>query len=148
MIKIWTAKCKIFLKRIELSLGVSTVESNRDRDRDVSIHRDVGFWNVEIESLDRDKDKTRDKLRLYNIEFVEMSFFKLSRKSRLSRCHFSNCQENLDCRDVIFQTVEKILTVQMSFSKLSRSRLSIETRSRQIETPTLKLNTFLLVWLK
>ena len=37
---------------------------------------------------------------------VEMSFFKMSRKSRLSRCRFSNCRENLDCRDVLFQTVE------------------------------------------
>ena len=58
--------------------------------------RDVGFWNVEIESLDRDKNKNRDKLRLYSIEIVEI------------------------CRDVIFQTVKKISTVEMSFFKLSR----------------------------
>ena len=113
---------------------------------------------------------------------VEMSFFKMSRKSRLSRCRFSNCRENLDCRDVVFQTVKietldwdlnknqeisifrviktvetwflncqdvifktvkKISTVEMSFFKLSRSRLSIETRSRQIVNPTLNcLSTF------
>ncbi len=38
-------------------------------------------------------------------------------------------RENLDCRDVIFQTVEKISTVEMSFSKC-RDRDS-RSRSRQ-----------------
>ncbi len=52
--------------------------------------------SVEIESLNRDKNKNRDKSRLYSIEIVEI------------------------CRDVIFQTVEKISTVEMSFFKLSR----------------------------
>ncbi len=73
----------------------------------VSTRRDVVFQTVE------------------KISTVEMSFFKLSRsrqKSRnldfqgsrdcrdlvfeLSRCRFSNCRKNLDCRDVLFQTVE------------------------------------------
>jgi hypothetical protein len=49
-----------------------------------------------------------------------MSFFKLLRKSQLFKCPFSNCRESLDCRDVLFQTVEKISIVEMSFFKLSR----------------------------
>ncbi len=38
-------------------------------------------------------------------------------------------RENLDCRDVIFQTVEKISTVEMSFSKC-RDRDSIEISTK------------------
>ncbi len=69
--------------------------------RDFLDSRDVGFWTVSIKSLDRDKNKNRDKSRLYSIEIIEI------------------------CREVIFQTVEKISTVEMSFFKLSRkSRLS------------------------
>jgi len=89
--------------------------------RDFLDCRDRLSASVEIESLDRDKNKNRDKSRLYSIEIVEI------------------------CRDVIFQTVEKILTVEMSFFKLSRksrpSRPALcqcrdrESRSRQIETP-------------
>ena len=84
--------------------------------RDFLDSRDVSFWNVEIESLDRDKNKNRDKLRLYSIEIVEI------------------------CRDVIFQTVEKISTVETSSLPVSRSRVSIETTSRQIETPRANYN--------
>ncbi len=48
----------------------------------------------------------------------------------LSRCRFPYCREYLDNQDVVFQ-------VETYFLKLSRSRLSIKTRSRQIETPSL-----------
>ncbi len=69
--------------------------------RDFLDCRDRLSASVEIESLDRDKNKNQDKQRLYSIEIVKI------------------------CRDVIFQTVEKISTVEMSFFKLSRkSRLS------------------------
>ena len=67
-----------------------------------------------IKSLDQDKDKIWDKSRLYSIDFVEscqdvifqtvknfstveMSFFKMSRKSQLSRLTFSSVKiETLD----------------------------------------------------
>ena len=74
--------------------------------------------SVEIESLDRDKNKNWDKSRLYSIEIVEI------------------------CRDVIFQTVEKISTVKTGSLPVSRSRVSIETRSRQIETPRANFLSF------
>jgi hypothetical protein len=82
--------------QILLSLEVSTVKTNRDRDRDFSICRDVLFQSVKIESLDRGKDKNQDKSRLNSIDFVEI------------------------CRDVIFQTVKNFSTVNMSFFKGSR----------------------------
>jgi hypothetical protein len=78
------------------------------------------FSNVKIESPDQDilKIETcRDFRALTLSRFVEMSFFKLSRKSRQSRCHFSNCQESLNRQDLTFRNV------------------SIETQSRQIKTP-------------
>ena len=84
--------------------------------RDFLDSLDVLFQSVKIESLDRDKDKNWDKSRLYSINFVKI------------------------CRDVIFQTVKNFSTVEMSFFKVSRKsrllRLSIEIRSRQIETST------------
>jgi hypothetical protein len=91
-----------------LSLEVSTLETNRDREflicwdvlfqrcRDFLNSQDVLFQSVEIESLDRDKDKNWDKSRLYSIDFVKI------------------------CQDVIFQTVENFLTVEMSFLKVLR----------------------------
>jgi hypothetical protein len=110
------------VEAIFLGLGVSTVESNRDRD--VSTRPDVVFqtvekiWTVkmsffqtvEIETLDRNLDKNQEILIFRVIETVETWF--------------------LNCRYVGFQTVEKISTVE-----ISRSRLSIEIRSKQIETP-------------
>jgi len=50
---------------------------------------DVLFQSVKIKSLDLDKDKNWEKLRLYSIGFVKI------------------------CRDVIFQTVENFLTVKI-----------------------------------
>ncbi len=43
--------------------------------------------------------------------------------------------EFLDCCELLFETVENFSTVETSLLKLSRLRLSIETSSRQIETP-------------
>ena len=62
------------------------------------------------------------ELRLYGIKTVETSFLKLPKIYWLLRCCFCNCWEFLDCYDVIF--------------KLSRSRIKI-VMSRQIETPRL-----------
>jgi len=103
---------------------------------------------------------------------VEMLFFKLSRKSRLSRLTFFwrqdrdrdldrdldknreisifrvvetvetwflNCRENLDCRDVVFQTVKKISTVETDFFLASRSR----SRRDKSRPPTLVLLHYL-----
>ena len=79
---------------------------------------------------------------------VEMSFFKVLRSrisietkikietnqdfiaKTLSRCNFSNCREFLDSRDFLFQSVEKVSTVETYFFQVSRLRLSIETTSR------------------
>ncbi len=83
--------------------------------RDFLDCRDRLSASVEIESLDRDKNKNRDKSRLYSIEIVEI------------------------CRDVIFQTVEKISTVEMSFFKLSRkSQLSRPCRDKS-RPPSLEM---------
>ena len=44
----------------------------------------------------------------------------------------------LDRRDKFFESVEIFSTVETSSLPVSRSRVSIETMSRQIETPNLK----------
>ncbi len=62
--------------------------------------RDIGFWNVEIETM-------------LIIEILRHN----------------------PCWDVIFWTVKTFPTVEMSFFELSRPKVSIETMSRQIETP-------------
>jgi hypothetical protein len=115
-----------------LSLGVSTVETNRDQDRDFSTNRVVLFKQSKLS------------------RHIEMSFFKLPRSGisietltkikiywdlsviETVKTWILNCWESLDCQDVFFQTVEKILTVKMSFFKISRLRFSIESMSRQI----------------
>jgi hypothetical protein len=96
-----------------VGLGVSTVESNRDRDRDVSTHRDALFQIVEMSFFKMSRLRSRQKSRV-----IGTLGHKLGQD--LSRCHFSNSQENLDCWDVVFQTFEKISTVEMSFFKQSR----------------------------
>ena len=83
----------------KLSLGVSTVETNRDRDRDFSMCRDIIFQTVEkISTVEtdfflasRDLDKNREISIFRVVETVETWF--------------------LNCRDVVFQTVKKISTV-------------------------------------
>ncbi len=74
-----------------LGLGVSTVESKRDKDRDVLTCRDVLFQTVKIETLDRYLDKNREILIFRVIETVETWFL--------------SCRENLDCLDVLSQIV-------------------------------------------
>ncbi len=84
--------CQLFLCYwLVLGLGVSTVESNRDRDHDISTSRDVLFQTDENETLDRDLDKNREILIFRVIETAETWFL--------------NCRENLDCRDVLSQIV-------------------------------------------
>ena len=68
--------------------------------------RDVLFQTVEIETLDRDLEKNQEILICRVIETVETLVFELSRKSRLSRCPFSNYRDNLNCRGVLSQTVD------------------------------------------
>ncbi len=52
------------------------------------------------------------------------------------------------CRDFIFWTVENVLPVEINFWKPSRLRVSIETMSRQIETPrAVKMLFFCCSWL-
>ena len=48
---------------------------------------------------------------------------------------------NLDRRDKDFNTVEIFSTVKTYFLKLSRSRVSIQIKSRQIEIPRLTFKT-------
>ena len=43
----------------------------------------------------------------------------------------------LDCRDQLFESVEIFSTFETYFLTVSRSRVSIETRLRQIDTPGL-----------
>jgi hypothetical protein len=117
----------IFVEREKIRLEVLTVETNQDQDRDVLFQSVKTFSTVEMsffkvsrlsqqsrclfsKCLDWDKDKNRDKSRLYSIDFVEicqdiifqivknfstveMSFFKVSRKSWLSRLTFSKCRD-------------------------------------------------------
>jgi hypothetical protein len=59
---------------------------------------------------------------------VDQKFIKISQ----SRSRY------LDRQDKLFEAVKIILTVETYILKLSRLRVSIETRSRQIETPRLK----------
>ncbi len=75
----------------DLSLEVSTVETNHDQDQDLSIYRDVLFQSVKIESLNRDNDKNLDQWRL---------------RQDLLRCHFSNCPEFLDSQNFIIVSVK------------------------------------------
>jgi len=93
-----------------MSLGVSTVETNRDQD--FLICRDQLLKLVEI--------ILSVKTRL---------LFSWSRflKSRL-----------LDCRDKLFEIVKIFLTVESYFLPLSRWRASIKTTLRKIEAPRLR----------
>ncbi len=63
--------------------------------------RDVLFQTVKNETLDRDLKKNREISIFRVVETVETWFL--------------NCRENLDCRDVVFQTVQKISTVETDF---------------------------------
>ena len=58
--------------------------------------------------------------------------------SRLSRLRFWKCQDFLNCRNWLSASVEIFSTVETGSLPLSRSRVSIETRSRQIKTPMLR----------
>jgi hypothetical protein len=79
-----------------------------------------------LDSRDQSRSRCLDTLRCRfsncreNLDCQDL-VFELSRKSRLSRCRFSNCRENLDCGDWLFFGVE--------------IEISIEITSRQIETP-------------
>jgi hypothetical protein len=102
-----------------LDLSRSTFESVEI----FSTHRDVLFQTVEIEI----SIKTLTKIEIYRdfrvIETVEPWIL--------------NCREYLNSRDVVFQTVKNFSTVETWFFQMSRSRVSIEITSRQIETPRL-----------
>jgi hypothetical protein len=84
---------------IKLSLGVSTVETNRDRDRDFSTRRD--------------SVKNQDKSRLQGIN--------------LSRCRFLNCRDFWTVEMSFFELSRpKVLINTMSRQiKTSRPRLNI-----------------------
>ncbi len=64
--KIFEIKFFFQANNFDLSLGISTFESNQDRDRDVLICQDrflkpvAIFLTVEIESLKQDLNKNRD----------------------------------------------------------------------------------------
>ena len=60
--------------------------------------------------------------------------FSIVETSRLSRL--------LDCWDKLFEIVEIFSTVKTFFLPVSELRVSIETTSRQIETPRLRFSTF------
>ncbi len=49
-------------------------------------------------------------------------------------------------RDKLFEIVENLSTVETNFLPVSRSRVLIETQSRQIETPRLNQNNQYLLW--
>ncbi len=93
---IWVLRNLVW--KLKLNLEGWTVATNRDQGWDVSTCRDVLFQSVE--SVDQDKDKNRDNLRLCQY---------------LPRCHISKCQEFLDSQDVIFHRVEKVSGVETCF---------------------------------
>ena len=102
--------------RIFFKPGGLDVETNQDRDRENLDCRDVIFQTVEkISTVEmsfskcRDRDsrsRSRQKSRFYSISHVETSFFELSRLVSTVEIGFSNCPENLDCRDQLSASVE------------------------------------------
>ncbi len=86
-------------------------------------------------------------MRLYGIKTAETSFLKLPKIYSLLRCyflnllriswlskyHFWNCQNFIECQDVIFVTVENFFSVVMLILKLSILRIKIKIVLR-IET--------------
>ncbi len=100
-----------------VSLGVSTVETNQDRD--FSSCRDVSFWTVEtfltveksVFELSRFRLLNMSRRHFWTVETfltVEKSVFELSRLRLLnmSWCQFLNCLSFLDSWEVSFWTIE------------------------------------------
>ncbi len=86
---------------MKLRLGVTTIETNRDRDQDqllklvkiiLTVETRLFFISVEIFKIETFQWWCRDK--------IEIS------QSRLLRQAFWNCQDFLDCRDLLFASVE------------------------------------------
>jgi hypothetical protein len=130
-VQFYNSNCYTFADK--LSLGVSTVKSNQDQDRDVSTYRDVIFQSVmNFSTVKSNQDQDRDVSSCQDVTFqsvtnfstVEMSLLEVSRwrhsKHRefraqaLLRCCFLNCLDFLNCRDLPFQSVKNFSTVKMS----------------------------------
>jgi hypothetical protein len=78
------------------------------------------FSNVEIKILDQDLDKNQDFRVIETVKTLSRQF--------------------LTCQDQLLKPLKIFSTVETNFLQVSRLRLSIKTRSRQIVTP--RLNYF------
>ena len=68
-----------------------------------------------------------------------MTFFLSPEVSTVNKINQDRYQDFLACWEQLFKRVEIFSTVETVFRTMSRSRLWIETISRQIETPMLNL---------
>ena len=100
-------------------------------------------WEILIEKYDNSWSRSRQTVKKYQNFQISMNFL-ISMETFWSR-HW--CQDKieesrswpkfLNCRDALFDAVKIFSTVETHSLTMLRSRLSIETRSRQIKTPRL-----------
>jgi hypothetical protein len=122
----------------KISLGVSTVETNWDRDlsRNLDIMETFCVWKWW-------KVSTNWEISTRNIQ--KSTHFSIEIETNCREImKFPGLDEFLDLdRDNLFENVDIFSTVETNCLTMSRLRLSIETTSRQIETPRLSSKLFL-----
>ena len=111
---------------VEIFSTVETLSRLSRRIEIVEICREISTLSRPLKSENDEKSQRIGKSRHWCRDEIE--------KSR-SQPRF------LDCRDALFKVVKIFSTVQTHYLATSRWRLSILTRSRQIETPRLNLNS-------
>ena len=147
------------------------VETFRDLSRLFEIYRDISTLSRLFEVLQDQKSWQIEKSWSRNVIKVTNSRSRLRQTVEIcQKCHVSTdfsisietfgtgrwCRDKIEIswsrsrylnhRDQLFETVEIFSTVKTDFVLVSRLRVSIETTSRQIETPNLIKFMFLRIF--